>query len=116
LMMSSTFALCPRGFGNTSFRLIEAIEYGAIPVYISDVYSFPFEDVIDWNKCCIKVPESQLGNLHSVLINFIQNTTNLIEMQTYIHEVYNKYFTYEKCSDHILSLVKRASCTKAQEA
>ncbi len=109
LMEMSTFALCPRGFGNTSFRLIEAIEYGVIPVYISDTFSLPFEDVIDWNKCCIKIQEHQLGDLHELLTNLVNNRDDLIEMQTYIYEVYNKYFTYKKCSEYIISTIK--TCT-----
>ena len=31
----STFSLCPRGYGATSFRLYEAMQLGAIPVYIN---------------------------------------------------------------------------------
>lgn len=36
IMARSVYALCPRGYGPTSFRIMEALQYGAIPVYVSD--------------------------------------------------------------------------------
>lgn len=36
MMSMSTFALCPRGYGWQSFRVQEALQYGAIPVIIGD--------------------------------------------------------------------------------
>ena len=41
ILARSVFALCPRGHGPTSFRIMEALQYGAIPVYISDKLIFP---------------------------------------------------------------------------
>lgn len=40
IMARSVYALCPRGFGPTSFRIMEALQYGTIPVYISDLLIF----------------------------------------------------------------------------
>ena len=105
LMRHSTFALCPRGFGNTSFRLIEAMEYGSIPVYISDVHSLPFDDVIDWNMCCVQIQENQISVVYDTLKTLNDDETKLIKMQQYIHEVYNKYFTYDTCSKHIIDII-----------
>lgn len=42
ILARSVFALCPRGYGKTSFRIAEAIHYGAIPVYISDDFVNPY--------------------------------------------------------------------------
>lgn len=36
ILNESKYVLCPRGYGQTSFRICEAIQYGAIPIYISD--------------------------------------------------------------------------------
>lgn len=38
----SKYVLCPRGYGLSSFRIQEAIDFGAIPVYISDEFIFPY--------------------------------------------------------------------------
>lgn len=40
IMSMSKFVLCPRGYGKTSFRIQEALQYGAIPVYISDEHLY----------------------------------------------------------------------------
>lgn len=38
----SKYVLCPRGYGLSSFRIQEAIDMQAIPVYISDEFIFPY--------------------------------------------------------------------------
>ena len=43
ILARSKYALCPRGYGQTSFRIQEAIQYGAVPVYISDIHIFPYK-------------------------------------------------------------------------
>lgn len=42
ILARSVFALCPRGYGKSSFRIMEAIHYGAIPVYVSDEFVHPY--------------------------------------------------------------------------
>lgn len=48
ILARSVFALAPRGYGPSSFRICEALQYGAIPVYISDEFIKPYntEDLI----------------------------------------------------------------------
>lgn len=63
IMSMSKYVLCPRGYGASSFRIQEALQYGATPVYISDEHLFNagciyrnVEDVscwkhdAEWNK------------------------------------------------------------------
>jgi hypothetical protein len=47
------FALCPRGYGPTSYRLYEAIRCGVVPVYVSDRHWLPWPDVLDWDWLAI---------------------------------------------------------------
>jgi hypothetical protein len=42
ILARSKYALCPRGYGQSSFRIQEAIDFGAIPVYISDEFVLPY--------------------------------------------------------------------------
>lgn len=62
LMRRSRFALCPRGVGSTSFRLCEAMEFGCVPVYISDVHSIP-ECFGDPDEYMIVVSATELSDL-----------------------------------------------------
>jgi Exostosin family len=67
LMSRSVFTLCPAGYGRWTFRLIEALLCGSIPVIISDGYVLPFADKINWDKYVIRVPEIELANLPILL-------------------------------------------------
>lgn len=42
ILSESVFTLCPRGYGKSSFRIQEALQYGSIPVYISDEFVLPY--------------------------------------------------------------------------
>lgn len=44
ILNRSKYVLCPRGYGQSSFRIQEAIDHGAIPVYISDDIILPYND------------------------------------------------------------------------
>lgn len=100
LMRRSKFALCPRGFGTTSFRLSEAMEFGCIPVYISDVFSLPFSNLIDVNDYCVLVKESEIATLHERLLSIPE--TEIDRLRIRIKELYEKYFTMEGCCKTIL--------------
>jgi FkbM family methyltransferase len=88
ILANSTFTLCPRGYGPTSFRIAEAMQYGSIPVYISDQFIEPHG--INFNEYGIKVWPHQLHNLEAIL-----NAVNVAEKQQAIKEYYPKYFTYD---------------------
>jgi organic radical activating enzyme len=63
LMARSVFTMCPAGYGRWSFRLIEALLNGSIPLLISDGYVLPFENKIDWSKYCYVINEKDLFGL-----------------------------------------------------
>ena len=63
----SVFTLCPRGIAVWSFRLIEAIRAGSIPVVLSDPWVPPFASQIPWSSFCIQVQESDLWRLGAIL-------------------------------------------------
>ena len=57
VMARSVFTLCPAGYGRWSFRFIEALLHGSIPVLLCDDYVMPFADQVRWDDYCIVVPE-----------------------------------------------------------
>ena len=57
VMARSVFTLCPAGYGRWSFRFIEALLHGSIPVLLCDDYVMPFADQFRWDDYCIVVPE-----------------------------------------------------------
>ena len=49
-MLQSYIALCPRGYGCTSFRFYEAMQLGVVPLFISDLDNRPFKTWLDWDQ------------------------------------------------------------------
>lgn len=55
LFHQSQFAFCPHGDGRWSYRIMETLQHGAIPIMVAEGLSLPFEQVIDWGKISITV-------------------------------------------------------------
>lgn len=96
ILARSKFVLCPRGYGQTSFRIQEAIDYGAIPVYISDEFilpynlpTFPFGVTMHPNDNiheCLQYIED--GNKHGIINALIEANKSM--------------YTYAGCKQKIL--------------
>lgn len=92
----SVFTLAPRGYGVTSFRLMEAVQYGSIPVYISDVKMIPHNLPFDYG---VIIEPHDIPNIDKILRSFTQE--QIAEKQRKLKEAY-QIFTYEYCRDAIL--------------
>lgn len=64
-LSQSTFALCPRGYGLTSFRICEALQQGTIPVYISDKFIIPHNT--DFQDYGVLIGSNDIPILDSIL-------------------------------------------------
>lgn len=95
----SVFTLCPRGYGVSSFRIRESIQYGSIPVMISDVFLDPHG--IDFTTYGVKVRPDQIKELPAIL-----SDVNITEKQSAI-TVISPMFTFsgsKKMIDNKVSL------------
>jgi hypothetical protein len=63
ILRRSVFAICPAGFGRWTFRLAQAVYYGAIPVIVSDGYLKPHRRQIDWERFSLTVSEAELETI-----------------------------------------------------
>jgi FkbM family methyltransferase len=88
VLARSTFTLCPRGYGPTSFRICEALQYGSIPVYISDKFIEPHG--IDFNEYGVKVTPNQINDLPLILAGVDVTTKRDAAINAY-----RSYYTYE---------------------
>lgn len=86
ILSRSVFTLCPRGYGPTSFRIAEAMQYGSIPVYISDNFIEPHG--INFNEYGVKIyPEATIA--------YVLSRVDIPALQKACIKYYQQYFTYE---------------------
>jgi len=105
VMSESTFALCPRGFGRTSFRLYEALQMGVVPVYIADDPWLPYWSEEEWSKFCILADSSFLPDLHKILSKIAENDTFMNSVREEISKRQH-LFTLQGCCEWIEGKVR----------
>jgi len=98
IIAQSIFGLCPRGYGISSFRILECMQYGTIPVYISDDFIFPHNlDFMDYGV----IIESKDAHRIDEILKAIE-PAQIIRMQDKIAELYQSHFSYEGCRQKIM--------------
>ena len=92
LMLSSVFAVAPAGNGLHSFRLVEAIFFGAIPVIVDDEVILPFCSVLDWRRFSVRIRQSQIRQLPEILRRIPRE--RIAEMQARLAVVKRKFLLF----------------------
>lgn len=67
MLHESIFAIVPRGDAEFSYRLLEVLSFGCIPVIISDGWVPPFDRTIAWDDMALFVPETSIAMLPAIL-------------------------------------------------
>jgi hypothetical protein len=101
LLSRSTFVLTPRGTNIAVYRLYEALQYGAIPVYISDKYSLPYAEEINWDNLAILVDQNDIEKIPSILRKI--TITRIRKMQNYGEWFIENYINFNKFCERIFS-------------
>jgi glycosyltransferase involved in cell wall biosynthesis len=98
ILSKSVFTLCPRGYGQTSFRICEALQYGSIPVYISDQFIMPHR--IDFQEYGVLVDAKHISEVSDILSGY---TPEMIErLQDNGRKIYSEKYSFQGCKDLIL--------------
>ena len=107
LLSRSVFVLTPRGTNIAVYRLYEAIQYGAIPVYISDKYSLPYSDEVDWNRLAVLIHPNDIAKIPAVLRRI--SPEQIQKMQAYGKWFMRNYINLEKLFKRIFQHADRIS-------
>lgn len=57
-ILDTDYAIVPRGDERWSFRFLEAIGAGAVPVIVADGLTLPLAHLIDWENIVVRIPEA----------------------------------------------------------
>ena len=99
IMHESIFTLCPRGYGLSSFRLTESLQYGSIPVYISDDFVHPFG--VRFDDYGVALNSRHIEFLAEELEKI--EPEEIVRKQDNIQKYYDEYYTYEGCFKNIIN-------------
>ena len=81
-MRNSALVLAARGGGLSCYRFFEAMSAGRVAVLFADDWELPHQNLIDWGRCIVQIPESEARNAGKILMRFLDehNDARLSEM------------------------------------
>ena len=108
LLRNSTFCLIPRGRRLGSFRFLESMKYGCIPVLLSNGWDLPYKDLIDWSKFSLNIDERNLLQLPSIIEGISEQVILSMRQQTLF--IYKTYFSSVTSIFNMMLEVKYKLC------
>jgi hypothetical protein len=97
-LLESYLSLCPRGVGGSSFRLLESMQLGVVPVLLGDLDTRPFKKFIDWDQVSFYSPTP------SGLIDILENPDKktLLEMGKRAKKLWKDTLSYQQWCKFVL--------------
>lgn len=89
LVLLSKFGAAPRGDNRFSYRFVEVMSGGAIPVLYADDLVLPFEEVIDWREIAVLIPENETNRTREILSAI--SDEERCRMRQKMMQVYERY-------------------------
>lgn len=102
ILHESMFGLCPRGYGLSSFRIQECLQYGAIPVVVTDKLITPHG--LDFNDFGVVIMEKEVGHIDEILQDI--PIGQIVEKQNKLQSVFNSHYTYEGAFKNIINYLE----------
>ncbi len=99
IMSQSKYVLCPRGYGKTSFRIAESLQYGAKPIYITGKDSILFS-----SGCYIGLADS--FTITEIMDNVKNNEVGIYTDSDVNKMRFNLHYTYEAVANRIYENLK----------
>ncbi len=104
LFHNSTFCLVPRGRRLGTYRFLEALKIGCIPVILSNGWVLPFSEVLDWSKAVIWGDEQNVQMIPTIIRQI--SSQQIGEMKYYCIFFFNEYFsTIEKITKTTIEVI-----------
>ncbi|XP_061509479.1 exostosin-1 [Anopheles gambiae] len=91
LLQNSTFCLVPRGRRLGSFRFLEVLQAGCIPVLLSNSWVLPFQSKIDWKQAAIWADERLLLQVPDIVRSI--STSRILALRQQTQVLWERYFS-----------------------
>lgn len=91
IMENADFAFIPRGDALFSYRLLEAMSFGCIPIILSDNWILPFDRVIDWSSLSLRPREDEIPHCITLLKRLTDH--EVLERKRKVLAVYHQHFS-----------------------
>lgn len=91
MMANADFAFIPRGDALFSYRLLEAMSFGCIPIILSDNWVLPFHRLIDWSSCSLRPREDEITACIALLKRL--SDQEVLERKRRVLRIYEAYFS-----------------------
>lgn len=107
--LRSRFCLAPRGYGRSSFRFFEAMQLGAVPVYVWDDKEWlPYQAELDYSSFSVSVQREDIPRLWDILTSITES--QYIAMIESAERV-RRYFTLDGMCEWLVDYVERGGRT-----
>ena len=91
-LLNTTFGLVPGGRQQASYRLLETLANGAIPVILEDLpFLPPLDSTIPWHTCLVRLYDEDLDKLVPMLEGLLA-TGRVDSLQRGCLAIYDQYF------------------------
>ncbi len=101
-ILNSDYVFCCRGAANYSNRFYESLACGRIPVLLDTDCELPFEEFINWDNYCIRVPEQSTPQKTSdeivkriLSFHHSKSPEEFIELQHQCHQLWKTWLSPE---------------------
>ncbi|CAG0882058.1 unnamed protein product, partial [Darwinula stevensoni] len=91
LLQNSTTCLVPRGRRLGSYRFLEALRAGCIPVVLANSWVLPFSEVINWSQASLILDERDLLQVPQIIRSLSQEKILAMRQQTQF--LWERYFS-----------------------
>ena len=109
-IINSDYVFCCRGAANYSNRFYETLACGRIPVLIDTDCQLPFEEFIDWDHHCIRVPEQNTPEqtAHEITNRILafhrsRSSQEFTELQQDCYKLWKKWLSPEGFYSNVLN-------------
>lgn len=91
LLDRSVFSFVPRGDALFSYRLLEVMARGSIPVILSDGWVLPFDRLVDWERIALRVHHDAVPQIPELLGSLQQG--EIERLQAGVRQAYAAHFS-----------------------